>query len=294
MSPTTLPTALFCLLPALIAPAQAAEQAITWQNIGVYSPAEYREDAMQLILKLRPYTEGKILWYDSNTQAKNSKKAQGTVIELQLTDEPTHAYCFENRVVVCINRETAKTNKAETLDKFAAALLQCVKNGKLAPVQHRELRKLLISTYQQEIIDWKHIVLIGDNAPELKELLLRYTDAKIDYREMRKEFIADYRGLGDHYVELHLEFGYHRWHKEEMQAFHFGGSRTVPRITITYVPQYKELPTEEERRAAIQAKREAAVRRFEEVLQPLLRNGKLAPISVSELQKHFEKYSVNE
>lgn len=287
-SPTALAITLLLAAPAaLSAPAQA--DTYTWQNITVLSTAENQEKAMQLIHRLSPFVNGEIKWADS-AKAPQKTTAESTKIELKVWDRPTAAYCRNGTVYLLINAETAKSSLDSVYDKLEMALSACIQHGKLAPIEQASLWENLVETFRRDTIDWQHIVLIGSNDEQIRQMLQNMAPhAKIEYRRKNKDHIANYRELGDNYVEIDLHYGY-KWETDKVQVYHFGATGTLPRIELTYVPRYAPDTPEEQKPKIAQRKKKEAIEQFFEMLQPLLINGKLPPIKVKDLQRHFETY----
>lgn len=280
--PTTLYTTLLAApLPVLVLPAQAHEE-IQWQNIVIAAPEHLADTATALAEQLRPLTEG-----DVSIAHNNSPLPQDcTRIELSERKGPAFAYVvWPAQEHYCIRLILSSSeNKQNILQRFINGLRPAVHNGKFAPVDKDVLRESLMDAVRPQLINWDTIVISGAMIYEETEAAIadwfrRNTCATV---HVHCDHIGDFQALdyGASYILLQLDL----W--EEDAGLSITRGPLVPTLHIKCsFPGEAPLIFDA---AASAALTEEALHHLEQ-LRALMKDGKLPPIRVEELQEALNR-----
>lgn len=257
---------------------------MNWQDVLVV--CQDKDLGTRVVEALRPHVTGKI------RQSAKAQKA-GVVIRVSEHEGPTQGwldYHRDNSLHLEITRTGGKQRIQDAIDRLLTALRPHMKEGRLRSIRDGGLFDSLRSAFRKETVEWHNIVIgctTEAEASPLIEALRPLSDGKIRWSFLQKEHLASTKGLGNDYLFIRL-ISFHN-----SSPYMSVSGRVLPEISLNYAPSpYRRQPdeTQQEYGARWDAAQQDIIRRFIRALQPLLKDGKLQPISVQELREHLKKY----
>lgn len=238
------------------------------QEVVIIAPPELATAAGELTKRLPNFIAGTVR---GGTEADT-----GTKIRLSTHRAPAQATCSAKER--CI---TLKLNPGNDIACNLSGFLQAFKEIKdeeqaqLSTVSERRLNRHFHEACRTHTIDWQHIALPAELGEEVAEWFRRHTHAKVEF--YKESTSVEYTR---HSLKVTLRYGGKGEFNHTLMTARAG---IVPELHLSIAYKDKNSPlsdTNYRRTTALQ---------LLEWLSPLMKDGKLPPISVEELQHHIRK-----
>lgn len=243
--------------------------AISWQEVTITAPPELEGTAARLAENLASIIAGSV--------RVNDKRMSGTEIRLSTHLAPTQAKasakdkCIELKINPADNEDT-------NLALFLRALKEITEEEKspLRSVSEGRLNRHFHKACRTESIDWQHVILPAELGEEVADWFRRHADACVEFDSLNETI-----EYNRHSLKVRLIYGGRNsvmgtWTNMMVASTH------IPTLTLTIAAKRKSTLSDT-------AYRQAVALQLLEWLRPLMKNGKLPPIRVEELQEHLNQ-----
>ena len=243
---------------------------ITWENITIVAPESLQTSGKTLTEQLRPLVAGTV-----GMISEPSAKAT-TIIHLNIHKAPTQAKAIaaKNCIQLNINHQD---NTSAAIDKFVKVLrkISAEDGGKLRSVSEKRLNADFHETYRIHTVDWQHIAIPEELGKEVEDRFRQYTDAEIELYNDNTPI-----NYTRHTLLVKMRYG----GKGE-------GNWTLMTLAADIIPTlHLRIAKKRKDRALTDTQyRQAVALQLLEWLRPLMKDDKLPPITVEELQEHLRK-----
>ncbi len=241
---------------------------LRWQKLTISTPPELAATAAILAERLRPITSGVVQVAD--------KATDGMEIRLSAHRAPAQATAIakDNCILLCINpEEDIPTNLAGFLK--ALQEISQEEQAPLSSVSEKRLNRHFHEACRTHIIDWQHIVLPAELGEDVADWFRKHAGAKVDFYSSENTPLE----LTRHSLRVKL---IHGGRNKELNAWTDMrvGTTHIPTLTLAVAPPSNGAASDTEYL-------KATALQLLEWLRPLMKDGKLPPIPVEELQKHL-------
>lgn len=239
---------------------------IMWDNVSISAPESMLGTAKALAEQLSPPTAGKV-------NVATEQPAQGTtIIQLSIHQAPTQAKAIagQNSIQLCINHN----DEADiAVEHFMQVLRQIAAEdgGMLHSVSEKRLNTAFHEAYRVHIIDWQHIAIPTEPGEEVADWFREHTNAIVELYD--DDATINYT---QHTLLVKV-------HKERNWSLMTVAADITPTLHLSIARKRKDSTlTDTEYRQAVALQ-------LLEWLRPLMKDGKLPPVTVEELQQHLRK-----
>jgi hypothetical protein len=243
---------------------------ITWENVIIVAADSMQKSAQALTEQLRPIVTGSI------SMISEPSAEAATIIKLNIHKAPTQAKAIaeQNCIQLNINYQESPSIAVEC---FINVLRQIATEdgGKIQSVSEKRLNTAFHESYRAHRIDWQHIVIPAELGDEVADWFGQHASAKVEFYDNNTPI-----NYTQHTLLVKMRYGA----KGE-------GNWTLMTLAADIIPTlHLSIAKKRKDRALTDTQyRQAVALQLLEWLRPLMKDDKLQPITVEELQRHLHK-----